>query len=138
MTVYVVKRTERQTPAFVAIRPVGEQPEVAKENVDVVAVCDWRWRRRSVRVLDRLLAITRRLAAPCHFTAGPGEADGEEDLALERGDKDMIGGEDWRRVSGRKRSLPDHILLHVEALGKALGWRDTRSVRPTKLCPIRR
>ena len=64
MAVYIVERTERQAPAFIALGPVGEQPEVAKENVDVGAVGDWRWGRGSVGVIERLLAYTRRLPPP--------------------------------------------------------------------------
>src|SRR6266478_5207207 len=106
MAVYVVKGTQGQAPALVAIRTVGEQPEIAKENIHVGSVRDGRWRCWSVRLLEKLFTIARRHATPSHCAAGAVEADGEQRLALNRGNEDMVGGEDLCGVPRRQRGPP--------------------------------
>src|ERR1039457_3042537 len=64
VAVWIVERTQRQTPALVAIRSVGQHPEVAKEHVNIASICDCRWRRGSVRLLETLHAWARRPPPP--------------------------------------------------------------------------
>jgi len=122
--------------AFVAIRPVGQQPEVAKEHVNIGAVGDWRWRRGSVGGLETLYAFARRFPPPQHLAFVAVQADGEKAVALECGDKDVVRGEDRRGVSPRQCRSPEKILLRAKVLRKSLGGRDARAVRTAKLRPI--
>src|ERR1017187_9534991 len=64
VAVWIVERTQRQTPTLVAIRSVGQQSEVAKEHVNIGSICDWRWRGGSVCRLETLHAFARRLPPP--------------------------------------------------------------------------
>src|ERR1039458_5699749 len=64
VAVWIVERTQRQTPTLVAIRSVGQQSEVAKEHVNIGSICDWRWRGGAVCRLETLHAFARRLPPP--------------------------------------------------------------------------
>src|SRR5437867_1184885 len=85
-----------------------------------------------------LFAFARSLTPPDHLAAGSVEADCEQRLALNPGNKDVIGREDRRGMSSGQRRPPDSILLPVELLGKTFRGRDAGAVRPSELRPIGR
>ncbi len=83
VAVWIVERAQRQTPALVAIRPVGQQPEIAKEHIHIGAVGDRRGGCGPIGRLKAFRAIAWRFPPPQYLAAIAVETVREQTLALE-------------------------------------------------------
>src|SRR5262249_28813892 len=123
-------------PAFIAVGAVGNQTEISEEGVDVLAVGDGAGRGRAV-ALVQLLPARPRYFAPPEDLAGDGvEAEYQQLLTLEGGEKNVTVGEDGGGVAGRERGLPDDVLLGAEFGWDAGGFRNAGGVGSAELRPL--
>src|ERR1700736_2579008 len=58
----VVERTERHTPALIAVETVRDESEISEENVNAFAVSNGAGRSSGVALIQRFGAIARALA----------------------------------------------------------------------------
>ena len=94
-----------------------EQAEIAEEDVDILAVGDGRWRCGAVGVLKLLFTRPRRFTTPQDFSRLAVEAQSEQLLVFRSCQKDSIGSEYRRGMSGRDGRFPGDILPGREFRG---------------------
>ncbi len=98
VTVGGAEGAERNPPAFVAVGPVGDDSEVAEEDVDVRTVGDRAGRGRAVDGMKRLGAAARRFTPPKNLAGGAVEANRVEPPLCDAGDEirsSLRTGEEW-------------------------------------------
>ncbi len=136
MTVLIVERTERELPALGSVGGIGDEAEVAEEDVDVLAVGNGRRRCRAVGGLKLLFTGARSFAAPDNFAAGAVETEGHQFFVLGRGQEDARFREHRRGVAGRDGGLPHDILLRRKFGGQRSVVGDACAVRTAELRPV--
>ena len=134
----VGERAHRLLPADGAGRVVGDDAEVAEEDVDVLAVGDRRRRRRLAQDVGDFVPRRRFLALPQQPSRGAIEALGEERALVVGGQEDVSRAEHRRRLAGADGGAPLQVAVGAE-LGRIAGVRhDPRAVRPAEPRPVLR
>ena len=134
--VYVLKRPQRRAPALAAVARVGDQTIVAEEDIDVRAVGCGAGRSRVVSFVERLAAAAGTFAAPHNGPLRPIDGIRVEFPVLECRQENARLRQDWRRMAGRKRQLPNHVGGRSELRRRSGNIGDSTSVGSTKSRPI--
>ena len=74
----VCEWAKRQFPAFRAVHAIGDEAEISKEDINILAVCDWSWRGWIVQLVQRFSTGGNDGSSPQNPAAGSIEAQGFE------------------------------------------------------------
>ena len=134
----VGERAHRLLPADGAGRVVGDDAEVAEEDVDVLAVGDGRCCGRLAQDVRDFMPRRRFLALPQQPSRGAIEALGVERALIVGGQEDVSRAQHRRRLAGPDGGAPLQVAVGAE-LGRIAGVRhDARAVGPAESRPVLR
>ena len=132
----VVEGTEGMAPEFFAVGGVAEEPEVAEEDPDAVAVGDRGRRGGPVAVVERLGPRPRRLASP-EFRAGLAvERDRVERVAFRGREEDPLRAQHRRRVAGRDLRPPEEVAVGSDLDRQGARLDGAAAVRSAEARPV--
>jgi len=113
----IAEWAEGHAPAFGAVESVGHQSEIAKEDINILAVAGWSRRRGGVQLIERFSTVARALAPPQDLAGPTAQTKRVELVMIDRGEKDAVTGEDRRRMTERQRRLPNNVAPGAKRLG---------------------
>ena len=123
--VNIIKRPQRQLPAFVAFKVVGQQTRVREKDINLLSIRDRRSRGRCVAVIDFVCTGPRGFFAPDDFAAAALEAKRQKLIRFKGGEEDILFCENRRGVTCRQGGFPDQVFMGSKLAGQAPGFTNS-------------
>ena len=120
-------------PSLFTVAIERDQSEILEEDVDIRAIGNGTRRSWSIDVLKTSHLLSRHLALPENLSGLTIETDHQQHVLVVCGDEDSIARQHRRRMSWRKFSFPDDVLVWTKLGWQSLGRRNAGSVWTTKL-----
>src|SRR2546426_1178390 len=129
-------RTYHNRSPFSSPGVEGNQAEVLKEGIDVLAVRHGTRRGWIIGLPEAVRAQSRHRPLPDDLPRCAIQSDHEKLVPFESGDENSIAPEHGRGMPRRKGRLPEDVTIRTKIDGQIHCTRNSGSVRPSKLRPI--
>ena len=151
MPVDIVEWPQGQPPTLISFDRVGDQTEVAEEDIDVLAVGDRTRRCGRVGLFVTLHARSRSCFLPENLSVAAVDRESDELAsgvdhflapgvrflaALGSGQKDTVPADDGRGMTPWQRDLPEDVSLITEVGRQSGRIGDAAAVRTAKTGPV--